>query len=458
MNKHHLIQSIYNGIWHIHPEIAIAAFMAFSEDHNSVDDRFKQFSRDFANSRVGREITEGFITAINEQQPFCIAQGDLITMGRYTSLDAAKKGSIAVIPNIGVMTKYDQYCGPAGTRTKQEQLKQAYDNENIEGVIFLVDTPGGSADGNEAFSEVINSRNKPVVKWITGMSCSAGQFAFSGCDEIIAESAITMVGSIGTMLSFQDIRGYFERKGVKFHEIYAAASGDKNKSFSEALKGNYDMIRSEVLNPFNDSFLNTMRTNRKGKIGDDVLSGKVFMAGDNLGHGLVDYIGNFDFAVQRVRALSPKYKSNSKSNNTMFNSKKFPGIAALSGVAPENITEEMVTKANEDLVTNNISGIKVVSATSQTSQEDAIKDAVTSAEAKKDKEISTLNASISTKDEEIKNLNAKVEELSALPPKNATHNPVGSGKDTHPDEKQKTEADQAIEELNAYANTVLGLS
>ena len=39
--------------------------------------------------------------------------------------------------------KYDQYCGPVGTRTMSRVLKEWEANDNIIGVVLDIDCPGG---------------------------------------------------------------------------------------------------------------------------------------------------------------------------------------------------------------------------------------------------------------------------------------------------------------------------
>lgn len=56
-------------------------------------------------------------------------------------------------------------------------------------------------------------------------------------------------GSIGVMCSFSDLKPFYEKMGVKFHEIYADQSENKNEAFRLALEGDYTKIRQESLNP-----------------------------------------------------------------------------------------------------------------------------------------------------------------------------------------------------------------
>lgn len=56
-------------------------------------------------------------------------------------------------------------------------------------------------------------------------------------------------GSIGVMCSFSDLKPFYEKMGVKFHEIYADQSENKTRRFACLLEGDYTKIRQESLNP-----------------------------------------------------------------------------------------------------------------------------------------------------------------------------------------------------------------
>ena len=231
-------------------------------------------------------------------QPFAKARNGNIS----NTFDEAEEGSAAIIPLKGTLMKSDQWCGPVGMETIGNWIKDAYDSRNIDAVIIDSDTPGGTVDGVESLSEIIENRNKPVVSFFDGMLCSAGEWITAPSDLTIAATPLSQIGSIGVMFSFADIQPYYEEMGVKFHTIVADQSKDKNQIFYDMLKGNYDGIKKEMLNPMAIAFQEHMEKFRP-KSTENQRTGKVFFAKDVIG-SLVDSIGNLDFAIEQALSLN----------------------------------------------------------------------------------------------------------------------------------------------------------
>lgn len=219
------------------------------------------------------------------------------------------KGKVAIIPMAGPLFKESEpYFGIIGDRERAQWLQNAYNDTDIEAIILHTETPGGTVDGTEEFVEVLNNRNKPVVQFVDGMSCSKGVWIGSNCDQVIAATNHAEIGSIGVMIALTDYAAMFEKWGAKSHHVVADQSKDKNKAFYDLLEGNYKTIKEEALNPLADAFINTVKANRPD-VKEEHLTGKVFFAKDVTGT-LIDGIGNLDYAVERALALvKPEVKT-----------------------------------------------------------------------------------------------------------------------------------------------------
>jgi len=230
-------------------------------------------------------------------QPFAVSSNGVIK----GDIEEADRDSIAVIPVIGPLMKYSQFCGPVGMKTIGRWIQRVDRDDNFKAIVLNIDSPGGTVAGTEQLANIIKETNKPIVAFVDGMACSAGMWIASAADEIIASLPNDEIGSIGVMISFADMQPYWEEQGVKFHRINADQSSEKNKVIYDALEGNYEGIRKEMLNPVADTFIETIKSNRP-QVTDDMLTGKVFFAKDVKGT-LIDEIGNFDYAIERALAL-----------------------------------------------------------------------------------------------------------------------------------------------------------
>lgn len=217
--------------------------------------------------------------------------------------DDAPKGSVALIPVKGTMLKYGTMC-EYGTMELAGFIKEAAAHKNISAIVLDHDSGGGAVDAVAPMLqaiEFVKAQGKPIVASID-MACSAAYWTASACDVMIADNGISAeVGSIGVMMSFMDVRGYYEEMGVKFHSIYSSESDQKNLPFEQALKGEYDLIRQEQLDPLARNFQEAMRANRAGKLNLDakgILNGKTYFAQDALENGLIDMIGTREKAIQ----------------------------------------------------------------------------------------------------------------------------------------------------------------
>jgi ClpP class serine protease len=161
-----------------------------------------------------------------------------------------------------------------------------------------------------------------VVAWVDGMMCSAGQFAGSYCREIIASRETDLVGSIGTMTIWEGRKANSleDSEGVIHQRIYADDATQKNEEFETAINdGNFKLTRERILNPLNFEFVSEIRKSRPG-VEDKHLHGRAFPADEVVG-SLVDYIGDFNYAIQRVIALSGYRSSVETSSGERENNK-----------------------------------------------------------------------------------------------------------------------------------------
>ncbi len=231
---------------------------------------------------------------------------------RTGNIQDANDDAIAVINIRGALMKYD-YCGAPGTQSIMNALQQANNIPSISAIILQFDSPGGSVDGTQQLANAIKSSAKPVVAYINGMMCSAAMWLGSAASMRIASSNTDIIGSIGTMTSWNDFKGYYEKMGIKTHEVYASNSTQKNLPFREAnadnVKGepNYDPLIKTWLDPLNSEFISAIEKNLPG-IDKTVLSGGHYLAIEAKKKGLIDRIGTFESAIESAIQLGKKHK------------------------------------------------------------------------------------------------------------------------------------------------------
>jgi len=275
---------------------------------------------------------------------------------------AIEPGSVAVIPVIGPVTKYNGSCGEAGMVKRQAWTNELVSLPNIEGLISFLDTPGGQADGTPQYTDYVASIEKMTIALVEGGAYSAGAWIASGHNKIYAANKHAKFGSIGAYTTIMDFRGYFEKAGVKVKEFYPAISKDKNKSFRDAIDGDSKLILEEIT-ALAQSFIDSFHDNRQGRLtSDEWNTGKVFNSADSIRIGLIDGIKNLNEVASEIRGTKIHAPSSGSSSHTSLNSNntdmKFENLAALA--ANSTPTVEQIDLANADLTTEGITGVTLV--------------------------------------------------------------------------------------------------
>ena len=228
-------------------------------------------------------------------------------MGYYTDLDSLPPGSICIIALQGIIMK-SGFCG-GGSMLRAERILQAGAHPNVAGILIDADTPGGQANGlntvHDAITLVRQRYGKPVLLVVNdGMLASAGYHTASACTEVWATHSTCTIGSIGALTQLRDTTARDEAEGIKNLVVYATRSTRKNATAREALAGNAKGLIAE-LDLLNDDFLARVQAGRPQLSGSAAkLDGEMFGAEQALAEGLIDTIGSYTQALERVLELA----------------------------------------------------------------------------------------------------------------------------------------------------------
>lgn len=187
-----------------------------------------------------------------------------------------------------------------GTQTLIGWVKQLDQHANVSAIVFDIDSGGGMVSGTAELAHVIRNCQKPTVAYTNGYMCSAAYHIASACNKVIANEFADCIGSIGTMLHFQDFTKMFEKWGAKIYEIYAEQSSEKNKIWRD-LQNDNDSTAKEHLNELADDFINSVKANRP-QIKDDkkVFKGAVYRPKQALEVGLIDQIMTLEEVLNQL--------------------------------------------------------------------------------------------------------------------------------------------------------------
>lgn len=296
----------------------------------------------------------------------------------YDYYPVMMQDGILAIPVMGVILQKD-YCYAPGTQTIANWYIQAMQDPNVNGILEIMDSPGGAVFGTEELARTklkVREAGKEIITNVTGLAGSAGFYIASSSDKIFASSNNCIVGSIGAMIRMRDSRKYEELRGISTIEIYSEDSPEKNIGEREAMKGNTDVLAKGLLKDLDANFMAFVKLQRP-QLTAKALKGDVFVGNAAVDNGLIDGVADTEFILQQ---FSTKKKMLEKIRS-MFS-------AAATSVAEEH---------NETSLLNLQAKIDEVQAEART------------LEAAR----STLEAQLQAKEAKILSLESKVVELTA---------------------------------------------
>lgn len=207
---------------------------------------------------------------------------------------------VAVVEARGVLMKSSPSM-MAGTSTVElrRQLRVLRSDEGIDGVLLVIDSPGGTVAGTRELAEDVAAlaAEKPVAAVVEDLCASAAYWAASQASRVFAEPS-SAIGSIGTYAVVEDSHGAAEEAGVRVHVVSTGAHKGRGVPGTEVTEEDLSEVQ-RLVDGLNGHFQNAVRAGR-GLDGDRlsaVSDGRVWLAEEAAGLGLVDEVGNFEAAL-----------------------------------------------------------------------------------------------------------------------------------------------------------------
>ena len=212
---------------------------------------------------------------------------------RNASLQQGRDSFPVVVDLKQPIVKYTSY-GYIGTQYIITLLKALESHQAVTAIVLDIDSGGGMVSGTEELASVIRSLQKPTVAY----TCSAAYWIASACDKVVAAPFADAIGSIGTMLSFQDFAPFLEKYGVKVHELYAPESTEKNKWYRDLKEGNEKTVLQN-LSDTNARFISSVKAYRPDAK-EEVFKGNTYNAKKAKAMGLIDEIMTLNDIISQL--------------------------------------------------------------------------------------------------------------------------------------------------------------
>lgn len=145
--------------------------------------------------------------------PASLSWEDFLTPRQEMEIDQNGIAHIYVTGVLGFVTPGEEKVfGDSAYSTIEAEIAEA--KANARGIMYHIDSPGGSAVHCVETAEVAAKTGLPTASICGQMACSAAYAFASGTDRIAARPS-SMVGSIGTIMPLLDASGFWEAMGFK---------------------------------------------------------------------------------------------------------------------------------------------------------------------------------------------------------------------------------------------------
>ncbi len=183
--------------------------------------------------------------------------------------------------------------------------KKVREEENIEAVVFRINSPGGSAlASDEIWREVeLTKAKKKVIVSMGDVAASGGYYIAAPAHRIFAENS-TITGSIGVFGMIPYTGKMLENKlGITFDRVSTNKHGTLSLN-RKLTKEELSITQAEV-DEIYDDFLSKVATGRKmtKENVNKVARGRVWAGSDAVKIGLVDEIGGLTAAIAYAAKL-----------------------------------------------------------------------------------------------------------------------------------------------------------
>ncbi len=207
-------------------------------------------------------------------------------------------GSTAYIPIAGELVQTVNVCAAlfGFVQTTYQSIidntLHAENNNDVEKIVYMIDSPGGYVSGVDETAMVIRNAKKPTESQISNLGASAAYWLASQTDKIIATSPVAEIGSIGVIATVVDRSKEDEQYGIKRYVITSKDAPEKAFDFAkEKDRKRYQERLNEIHNVFARRVAEGRKTTEKD-VNENFGKGGVLIAEKALKAGMIDGIMN----------------------------------------------------------------------------------------------------------------------------------------------------------------------
>jgi protease-4 len=237
----------------------------------------------------------------------------LLQMLMQETKPKTKRATIAIVNASGPISSGDSvnsdnaglFGGSGiGSRTLEDILDDAADDDNIKGIILRIDSPGGSALASEVIWQARRAAGEDKPVWVSvGSMAASGGYYLACAGEKIYVSPDSLVGSIGVVGGKIILGGLYDKIGLAVHRRSRGPLGDMFNSVEPFTPAQLASLHAAFERTY-EQFTDRVKTGRGDRIKDipAVAQGRIFTGRQAVANGLADKLGGIDAAVRDMAA------------------------------------------------------------------------------------------------------------------------------------------------------------
>ena len=186
-------------------------------------------------------------------------------------------------------------------------FRDAVEDEDVKAIVFRVNSPGGSAVGNDLIWREIKraqEAGKPVIVSMSSVAGSGGYWIAMAADSIVVRPD-TITGSIGVVFGKFNVRGLYEWAGANVDSVSFAENADIMSPY-ETMSEEQRATMVGAIGVMYDGFTAKVAEGRgmpEAKV-KQLAKGRIWSGQDAVENGLADKIGGMDVALDEARAAA----------------------------------------------------------------------------------------------------------------------------------------------------------
>lgn len=237
-----------------------------------------------------------------------MVQGDGYAKVARDEAGIKPKKSIAIVHAQGMIAGEKSgmsfpFGATMGAGTMEEAFREALSNEDVEAIVFRVDSGGGESSTSWRIGRAAQraGRVKPLVVSMVDVAASGAYMISYPCSTLVA-GRLSVVGSIGSISGKFNMRGFYDKLGMTKDFVTRGPNALMDSDYFDYSPEQYADFTNRHWEDYYEwvDDIAAKRGLTRAAI-DSIGRGRVWTGEQALLHGLIDTLGGFDVAVQLAK-------------------------------------------------------------------------------------------------------------------------------------------------------------